>query len=69
MNWSVYTADRITQLKIVVVGLLAALLISVIGIAASELNRGSGIMAVQGPSVIKAGAPVAFTDRSGPVVR
>ena len=34
MNWSMYTADRTTHLKIVVVGLAAALLISVIGIAA-----------------------------------
>jgi hypothetical protein len=69
MNWSIYTADRATHLKIVVVGLLAALLIAFIGIAASELNRGTDIMTAQAPTVIKAGAPVMFTDRSGPVVR
>ena len=34
MNWSMYTADRTTHLKIVVVGLTAALLMSVIGISA-----------------------------------
>ncbi len=39
MNWSIYTADRTTHLKIVVVGLLVALLISLIGITASALNR------------------------------
>jgi hypothetical protein len=39
MNWSMYTADRTTHLKIVVVGLLAAL-----GIATSELNLGTDIM-------------------------
>jgi hypothetical protein len=69
MNWSMYTADRTTHLKIVVVGLCAALLIAVIGISARELNLGTDIMTVQGPTVIKAGAPVIFTDRSGPTIR
>jgi len=41
MNWSIYTADRTTHLKIVVVGLAAALLIAVIGISARELNLGT----------------------------
>jgi hypothetical protein len=53
----------------VVVGLCAALLIAVIGISARELNLGTDIMTVQGPTVIKAGAPVIFTDRSGPTIR
>ena len=69
MNWSIYTADRTTHLKIVVVGLCAALLISVIAISARELNLGTDIMTAQGPTVIKAGAPVVFTDRSGSVIR
>ena len=69
MNWSMYTADRTTHLKIVVVGLCAALLIAVIGISARELNLGTDIMTAQGPTVIKAGAPVVFTDRSGSVIR
>jgi len=69
MNWSIYTADRTTHLKIVVVGLCAALLVSVIAISASELNLGTDIMTAQGPTVIKAGAPVVFTDRSGSVIR
>ena len=69
VNWSMYTADRTTHLKIVVVGLCAALLIAVIGISARELNLGTDIMTVQGPTVIKAGAPVIFTDRSGPTIR
>ena len=37
MNWSMYTADRTTHLKIVVVGLAAALLIAVVGISARGL--------------------------------
>ena len=69
MNWSIYTADRTTHLKIVLVGLGAALLIAVIGIAVQQLNLGIDIMTAQGPTVIKAGAPVVFTDRSGPVIR
>jgi hypothetical protein len=69
MNWSMYTADRSTHLKIVSVGLAAALLIAVIGIAAQQLNLGTDIMTAQGPTVIKAGASVVFTDLSGPVIR
>ena len=69
MNSSMYTADRTTHLKIVVVGLVAALVIAVIGISARELNLGTDIMTAQTPTVIKAGGPVVFADRSGPVVR
>ncbi len=69
MNWSMYTADRTTHLKIVVVGLATAVLISVIGISARELNLGTDIMTAQAPTVIKAGGPVIFTDRSGSTIR
>jgi hypothetical protein len=69
MNWSLYTADRITHLKIVVVGLVAALLVSVIGIAATQLNLGTDVLAAQTPGIIKAGGPVAFTGRDGAVIR
>ena len=69
MNWSMYTADRSTHLKIVWVGFAAALLIAVMGIAVQMLNLRTDIMAEQGPSVVKAGAPVVLTDRSGPIIR
>jgi hypothetical protein len=69
MNWTMYTADRTTHLKIVVVGLAAALLILVIGISGRELNLGNDIMTARVPSVIKAGAPIGFTDKSSPIVR
>src|SRR5215471_1711321 len=69
MNWSLYTADRTTHLKIVVVGLVAALLIAVIGISARELNLGTDVMTAQNPTVIKAGGPVVYTDRDGATVR
>ena len=39
MNWSIYTADRATHLKIVVVGLAAALLIAVIVYTTAEIDR------------------------------
>jgi len=69
MNWSIYTADRSTHLKIVVVGLAAALLISVIGIAAQQFNLGTDIMTAQSPTVIKAGGPVVLTDRADSIIR
>jgi hypothetical protein len=69
MNWSMYTADRTTHLKIVVVGLAAALLIAVIGIAAEQFNLGTDIMTAQAPTVIKAGGPVVFTTRDGAIIR
>lgn len=69
MNWSIYTADRTTHLKIVVVGLAAALLIAVIGISARELNLGTDILTAQNPTIIRAGGPVVVTDRNGPIVR
>ena len=68
MNWSMDTADCMTHLKIVVVGLFAALMISVIGIAGQQLNLGTGIMTAQGPTVIKADAQD-FTDRSVSIIR
>ena len=69
MNSSMYTADRTTHLKIVVVGLTAALLIAVIGISARGLNLGTDIMAAQNPTVIKAGGAVAYTDTGSVTIR
>ena len=69
MNWSLYTADRTTHLKIVVVGLAAALVIAVAGISVRGFDLGTDIMAAQGPAVIKAGAPVVYTDRGVTVIR
>ncbi len=69
MNWSMYTADRTTHLKIVVVGLTAALLISVIGIAATHFNLGTDVLTAQAPSVLKAGGPVVFTNRDAATIR
>ena len=69
MNWFIHSADRSTHLKIVVVGLTAALLVAVIGISAHKLNLGTDIMTARAPGIIKAGGPVMFTDRDSLVVR
>jgi len=69
MNWSLYTADRATHLKVVVVGLVAAILVSVIGISATHLNLGTDILAAQGPTVIKAGGPVVITEQARSIIR
>ena len=70
MNWSMYTADRNTHLKIVVVGLTAALMIAIIGISARTLNLGTDIMTAQSPTVIKAPQTSTFTVRgNGTAIR
>jgi hypothetical protein len=69
MNWSLYTADRSTHLRIVVVGLSSALLISVMGLVATEINRDVDMMTAQAPAVIIAGAPTSFSEREGPIAR
>jgi len=69
MNWSMYTADRTTHLKIVVVGLAAALLIAVVGISARSFNLGTDILTAQAPTVIKAPNATVFTSRDSMTVR
>ncbi len=69
MNWSIYSADRGTHLKIVVVGLSFALLVAVIGIAAHEFNLGTDIMTAQAPTVIQAHKTTAFSERTGVTIR
>jgi hypothetical protein len=70
MNWSLYSADRSTHLKIVVVGLSFALLVAVIGIAAHQLNLGTDIMtAAQAPTVIQAHKTTVFSARDGVTIR
>ena len=69
MNWLIHSADRATHLRIVVVGLTAAVLIGVVAISAHKLNLGTDIMTARVPTVIKAGGPVVFTDRDGAIIR
>ena len=66
MNSSMFTADRITHLKIVVVALIAAVLVAGIGVTARVTDYGNGLAGMQasGPA-LKAGKPVnaASSDR------
>ncbi len=72
MNHSIYGADRLTHLKIVVVALIAAILVAGVGIAArgtaGELNVVTARTQGYGP-VVKAGKPVVMTAREASTIR
>ena len=65
MNHSIYSADRSTHLKIVVVALVAGIAVAGFGISA----RTSSDEFAQTAHVIKAGKPVAVTSSNGALVR
>ena len=65
MNHSIYSADRTTHLKIVVVALVAGIAVAGFGISA----RTSSDDYTQTARVIKAGKPVAVTSSNMMVVR
>ena len=58
MNHSIYSADRRTHLKIIVVGLLCATVVAVVGIFANihDVDLGTA-------PLVKAGQPTAVTDK------
>ena len=68
MNSSMFTADRMTHLKIVVVALVCATMVAGIGIAARVTD---GTMTATGlqATVIKATAPVTAATADGHTVR
>jgi hypothetical protein len=66
MNHSIYSADRSTHLKIVVVALVAG--IAVVGLTISARNN-SDDGYTQTARVIKAGKPVAVTSSDTSLVR
>lgn len=70
MNHSLYSADRMTHLKIVVVALVAAIAVAGISITA-RVNSDEAMTQtarVNGP-VIKAGKPVAITSSDSSMIR
>ena len=69
MNSSLYTADRTTHIKIVVVALIAGTLIAGFGIAARNLNLGTDILTAQNPTVYQPAPAVVFTSRDLSTVR
>ena len=66
MNHSIYSADRMTHLKIVVVALVAGIAVAGFGISA-RINSDDGY--TQTARVIKAGQPVAVTSSNTALVR
>ena len=66
MNHSIYSADRSTHLKIVVVALVAGIVVAGLGITA---RMGSDDGLTQTARVMKAGKPVAITSSNASLVR
>ena len=65
MNHSIYSADRTTHLKIVVVALVAGIAVAGFGISARSTDDGY----TQTARVVKAGKPVALTSSDTVQVR
>ena len=66
MNHSIYSADRSTNLKIVVVALIAGIAVAGFGISARTTSDGGY---TQTARVIKAGQPVTITSAETSTVR
>ena len=64
MNHSIYSADRTTHLKIVVVALVAGIVVAGLGISARATSDDGY---AQTAHVIKAGKPMSVTSNAGTV--
>jgi hypothetical protein len=67
MNHSIYSADRSTHLKVVVVALVAGIAVAGFGISARTTSSDEGY--TQTARVLKAGKPVAITSAETSTVR
>jgi hypothetical protein len=69
-NSTIFTADRTTHLKIVVISLVASILVIVVGIAARTTTTADTTARIQtaGPAV-KAGKPIAITNSGTSTIR
>jgi hypothetical protein len=68
-NSSMFTADRLTHLKIVVVALIAATLVAGVGIAARVTDGSTTAGGRLEATVIKAGKPVTAQSGDGTAIR
>ena len=68
MNHSIYSADRMTHLKIVVVALVAGITVAGFSISA-HTNSDEGLTQTASTRVMKAGKPVVVTSSGTSVVR
>ena len=66
MNHSIYSADRATHMKIVVVALVAGIAVAGLG-SSARLTAGDGY--AQTARVIKAGKPVTITSSDTSIIR
>jgi hypothetical protein len=66
MNHSIYSADRMTHLKVVVVALVAGVVVAAVGIS---VRNSSDEGYTQTARVMKAGKPVAVTSSNNSLVR
>ena len=66
MNHSIYSADRTTHLKIVLIALVAGIAVAGFGISAHTFSDGGS---TQTARVVKAGKPVVVTSANTSVVR
>jgi hypothetical protein len=70
MNFSLHTADRMTHVKIVAVALVAATVVTVVGLTARAGGDGSNLAAKPTQTqVVKAGKPTIYTSNGALVVR
>jgi hypothetical protein len=70
MNFSLLTADRMTHVKIVAVALVAATVVTVVGLSARASGDGPNLAGKPTPTqVVKAGKPTIYTSNGALVVR
>ena len=68
MNHSIYSADRTTHLKIVVVALVAGIVVAGFSISARNTSD-EGLTQTASARILKAGKPVVITSSSSSIVR
>jgi hypothetical protein len=71
MNFSLLTADRMTHVKIVAVALVAATVVTVVGLTArvGDTTSVASKSATPPTQVVKAGKPAIYTSNGALVVR
>jgi hypothetical protein len=67
-NSSIFTADRTTHLKIVVVSLIASIVVVAVGITARQAGPETASIQASAP-IVKAGKPVMATTGAGSTIR
>ena len=67
-NSSIFTADRTTHLKIVVVSLVASIAVMAVGLAARNTGSEPGAVQASAP-IVHAGKPIMATTGAGSTIR